>query len=170
VKADGSFLFPNVSDGEYRVDAWDLPEDCYLKSARLGGESVLETGLKVSSGQAAGSLEIVLSSPGGRVEGVVTKEGQPFGGGHVVLVPEASRRTQMRLFKLASTDQYGRFILRGIAPGEYKLFAWEELESGAYQDPDFLKRYEDQGETLRITENGRHAIQLKLIASEGSRP
>lgn len=170
VKADGSFLFPNVSDGEYRVEAWDLPEDCYLKSARLGGESVLETGLKISSGQAGGSLEIVVSSTGGRVEGVAAKEGQPFGGAHVVLVPEASRRDQARLFKLASTDQYGHFVLRGIAPGDYKLFAWEELESGAYQDPEFLKRYEEQGEALRVEENSPLGAQLKLIPSEAKAP
>lgn len=170
VKADGSFLLPNVSDGEYRVDVWDLPEDCYLKSARLGGESVLETSLKVSSGQAAGSLEIVLSTAGGRVEGAVTKEGLPFGGANVVLVPEGSKRGQPRLFKLATSDQYGGFVLRGIAPGDYKLFAWEQIEMGAYQDPEFLKRYEEQGEALRVEENSRLGAQLKLIPPEAKSP
>ncbi len=170
VKADGSFLFPNVPDGEYRIEVLNLPEEFYLKSLRLGGESVLETGLKVSSGQAAGSLEMVISSAGGQVEGSVTKEGQPFSGARVVLVPESSRRGQTRLFKLASTDQYGHFIVRGIAPGDYKLFAWEELEPGAYQDPEFLKRYEDLGEPVRIEENGRGAAQLKLIPAEAKAP
>jgi len=170
VKTDGTFNFQNVSDGEYRVEIMNMTEDCYLKSARLGGESVLETGLKVSSGQAGGSLEIIISSAGGQVEGVATREGQPFGGARVVLVPDGPRRSQTRLFKLASTDQYGHFILRGIAPGDYKLFAWEEFEPGAYEDPEFLKRYEDQGEALRVEENSRLGAQLKLIPSEAKSP
>lgn len=170
VKADGSFHFPNVSDGEYRVEVWELAEDCYLKSARFVGESVLETSLKVSSGQAGGSLEILISSMGGRVEGLVVKEGQPFGGAHVVVVPAEPRRSQTRLFKQGNTDQYGRFVLRGIPPGDYKLFAWEELEPGAYQDPEFLKRYEEQGEAIRVEENSRLGAQLKLIPSEAKAP
>ncbi|MFB3922957.1 MAG: carboxypeptidase regulatory-like domain-containing protein [Terriglobia bacterium] len=170
VKPEGTFVFPSVSDGEYRIEIWELPEDCYIKSARLAGESVLETGLRVSSGQVGGSLEIVVSSAGGRAEGIVTRDGQPFSGAHVVLAPEGSKRNQMRLFKQANTDQYGRFQVRGIVPGDYRLFAWEELEPGAYQDPEFLKRFEDQGEPVRIEENGRVTAQLKLIPGEAKAP
>jgi protocatechuate 3,4-dioxygenase beta subunit len=51
-------------------------------------------------------------------------------------VPEPSRRTQYTLFKEQTTDQYGHFELRGIAPGDYKLFSWEEAESGAWEIPN----------------------------------
>jgi hypothetical protein len=50
--------------------------------------------------------------------------------------------------------------LRGIAPGDDKLFSWEELESDAWQDPDFLKPFKNQGEkwvagrTHEIAQNG----------------
>lgn len=170
VKAEGDFEIPAVSDGEYQVRVWGMPEECYLKSARVAGDDVLDDGLKVVSGQAGGSLEIVMSSAGGRVDGGVTKEGLPFGGANVVLVPEGSKRGQTRLFKLATSDQYGGFVIRGIAPGDYKLFAWEQIEMGAYQDPEFLKRYEEQGEALRVEENSRLGAQLKLIPSEAKSP
>jgi 5-hydroxyisourate hydrolase-like protein (transthyretin family) len=170
VKPEGDFVLANVSDGDYQLRVWGFPEDYYLKSARVAGDDVLEEGLKVASGTAGGPLEIVMSSQGGRVEGAVLKDGLPFSGAHVVLAPEASRRSQTRLFKAATSDQYGHFELRGIAPGDYKLFAWEELESGAYQDPEFLKRYEEQGQPLHVEENARLPAQLNLIPAEAKAP
>jgi protocatechuate 3,4-dioxygenase beta subunit len=171
VKADGSFLLPNVPEGEYRINLWRLPEDCYLKSARLGSEDALESALKIGAGQAGGALELVVSSAAGRIEGSVLNENQqPVPGTHVVLVPEVARRSQMRLYEETTTDQYGQFILRGITPGDYKVFAWEEVESGAYHDPEFLKPYEERGEPVRVGEGGRQTIQLKLIPAESGRP
>lgn len=55
---------------------------------------------------------------------------------------------------------------RGIPPGEYKIFAFEEIEPGAYQDADFLRPYEERGETLRVVEGGRHGARLKLISAD----
>jgi hypothetical protein len=171
VKADGTFLLSNVPEGEYRINLWRMPEDCYLKSARLGGEDVLETGLKIGAGQAGGALELVISTAAGRIEGSVVNENlQPVPGARVVLVPEVARRSQTRLYAETTTDQYGQFILRGLTPGDYKLFAWEEVESGAYHDPEFLKPYEEQSEAVHVGEGGRETIQLRLIPAGSSKP
>ena len=67
------------------------------------------------------------------------------------------------LFKTAPIDATGHFSLAGIAPGEYKLFAWEHAEDGAYQDPEFLKPYENQGQAVTIREGSRETAQLKVI-------
>lgn len=173
LKEDGSFLLENVPVGEYTVGVYqrgELPEDYYLKSARLSGVNVLEEGLNLS-GPVRDTLELVLSPRGGRVEGaVLTQEGQPFGGARVVLVPEPPRRQRTELYKTAATDQYGRFTLRGVPPGEYKLFAWEEVETGAYQDPDFLRPYEERGKAVRVEEGARLGAELKLIPAESRAP
>jgi hypothetical protein len=102
------------------------------------------------SGGAAGTLEITISSPGARVQGsVADSDGLPAVGVRVVPVPEPSRRTQFTLFKEQTTDQYGHLELRGIAPGDFKLFSWEEAESGAWEDPEFLKPFEQKGRKSR---------------------
>jgi len=97
---------------------------------------------------------------------VLNADNQPLSGATVVLVPEPRRRDQSRLYDEASTDQYGHFQLRGIAPGEYKLFAWEEIERGAYRDPDFLRRHEKRGEVVRLAEGEAKSISLTVIAAE----
>jgi len=169
VKEDGSFTLQNASPDTYNVNVYglpDKPDNFYIKSIRWGDQEVLATGIDLSRG-GSGQLEVVLSPDGGQVDGVVLNaKQQPATGVTVALVPESSRRDQTLLYKNATTDQYGRFTLRGAAPGEYKLFAWEDVETGAYQDPEFLKPFENLGESVSIRENGRESAQLKLIPAE----
>jgi len=120
-------------------------------------------------GGAAGTLEITLSSRGARVQGAVAdSDGLPAVGVRVVLVPEPSHRTQSTLFKEQPTDQYGHFELRGIAPGDYKLFSWEEVESGSWEDPEFLKDFEKEGEKISLQEGDQKTLNLTAIPSTTS--
>ncbi len=170
LRPDGSFEIDQVGDGDYRIQLWELPEDVYLKSAQLAGEDVLDSGLGISRKQAPGLLELILSASGGRIDGVVMKDQQPFSGARVILIPELSRRTLDRFYKETSTDQYGRFTLRGIIPGDYKLFSWETVEEGAYRSPDFLRSYEDRGQAVHVDEGGHLAQQLRLIPAGDAAP
>lgn len=123
--------------------------------------------LRLGSGSARGPLEVVLSSAGTRIEGTVTDENDlPSAGAVVALVPEAEQRKQFRRYKDTTTDQYGQFILRGVAPGTYKLFSWKEVENNAWEDPEFLAPFESQGAKVAAEENGHIAIRLKSIPTE----
>ncbi len=128
---------------------------------------MLEDGLDLTGGGPPNPLEITISAAGGRIDGaVLTEEDKALGGASVVLVPEEGRCEQRRFYKSATTDQNGAFTLRGIPPGDYKLFAWEEIERGAYQDSAFLRRYEEQGELVEVEEGSRLSVRLKIIPSE----
>jgi len=174
IKADGSLTFENVPEGTAQVGVWGqapgFSPDFYLKSARANGEDILEKGLTVGASSARGPLEIVLSSAGARIDGTVTdKNDLPSAGAIVALVPEGDRRKQFRLYKDTTTDQYGQFILRGIAPGAYKLFSWREVEDNGWEDPEFLAPFESQGTRVTAEESGQIAIRLKSIPIEKSK-
>jgi hypothetical protein len=170
VHADGSFTLNNVATGQYQLQVQGASEDYYVKSARLGDKDVLDSGID-GSRAASGPLGIVLTSNGGQVEGVVLNaEEQPATGAAVVLVPESGRRSQSRFYKETTTDQYGRYHIKGIAPGEYKLFAWDDVENGVYEDPEFLKGFEAMGEAVAIREGCHESRQLRVIVSEGKKP
>jgi hypothetical protein len=163
-KSDGTFALQNVAADWYTLSIAGLVEECYAKSARFGGVDALERGLDLSRGDPPGPLEVVLSPAGGHIEGLVLMENQqPAAGATVALAPDAPRRSQFQLFRSATADQYGRYVLRGIPPGEYRLFAWEDVEAGAWLDPDFLGEYEKHGETVSVDERGRYTVQLKAI-------
>jgi hypothetical protein len=152
---------------------WGMGKDCYIKDVQYAGSSALEDGFAVKGG-ATGTLEITISSHGARVQGTVAdSDGLRAVGVRVVLVPEPSRRNQSSLFKEQATDQYGHFELRGIAPGDYKVFSWEEAESGAWEDPEFLKPFEEKGEKISLQENDQKTLNLTAIqtkATESSKP
>jgi hypothetical protein len=107
----------------------------------------------------------VVASDGGAVEGVaLDKNQQPAAGATIVLVPD--RRSRMDLFKSTTSDQNGHYEIASIPPGDYKLFAWDDIEPDAWNDPDFLKDYEKQGEKTTLEAKMRATVNLHL----GARP
>ena len=65
-------------------------------------------------------------------------------------------------FGAGSTDQNGHFVIRGLAPGSYTVFAWQDLDDGLYGDPAFLKSQESNGVALKVEEGSRQKIELKV--------
>ena len=169
IEADGGFVLKDVPDGSYALNVCCLPQDAYLKAARLGGDDVLDAALTLSQGRPAGPLEIAVSAAGGHIDGVVQRDQKPFLGATVVLAPDANRRGQTRLYSAAVSDQQGHFALGSIPPGDYELFAWERVEEGGYVDPDFLRRYEGRGKTVHVDEGGKLKVDLELIPAEAKR-
>ncbi len=158
------FTLANVGEGDYMLRVYGLPPDAYVSSAFMGKRDVLRDGVSLRA--SAEPLQIVVSASGARLEGSVLGENnQPFAGARVVLVPEEAQWKRQDLFKITSSDQYGQFLLRGIAPGKYKLFAWETIDEGAYYDPDFLRPVLDQGQSLEFSSGASLQAQTKLIHS-----
>jgi protocatechuate 3,4-dioxygenase beta subunit len=163
VKPNGTFLLKNAFDDKYEIDVDGLPANYFVKSARLDGLDALAAGVTIESTQTHGLLDILVSPNGARIDGVVSKDEQPFQGASVTLVPDPPRRGEMRLFESTTTDQLGHFVLQGIAPGDYKLFAWENIDQEAYKSSDFLLPFENRGKSVQVTEGSLLSVQLDLI-------
>jgi len=167
-KPNGSFVLKNASDDEYEINVDGLPGGYFLKSARLDGVDALTAGVTIDAKQAPGLLDILVSPDGARIDGVVSKDQQPFQGASVTLVPEPPHRGEKRLFKSTTTDPLGHFVLQGIPPGDYKLFAWESIDPEASRSPDLLRPFENRGESMHITEGSLLSVQLDLIPAKDS--
>jgi hypothetical protein len=164
VNADGSFEWKNVSAGRYYVqlsDASEMP-DWYLKSVATGGRDAGDSGFSVSSGTA--TVDVLASANAARVEGIAANQkDEPVADAVVVAVPEPRLRAHPDRYRKASTDQSGRFTLRGLSPGDYTVFAWESVDGDAYYNPEFLAGYEGRGKALHVSEGDRASLQLKTI-------
>jgi protocatechuate 3,4-dioxygenase beta subunit len=165
-KSDGSFEIKKVPPGKYRVilNSDSVASAFYIKSVSLGGKDVTNSGFSISGG--TWSLDAILSSDGGTVEGVVLNEkDQPVPDAVVVALPDTENRKRHDLFKKVSADQHGQFSIRGMRPGEYSIFAFDELEDD-YRDPDVMKPFEDRGQTVRVEKSQRKGLILKVIKNE----
>jgi len=160
--ADGTFSIARLSAGDYKLIVNGLAPSLYIKNARVNQTDVMQSGLTVSS-SFNGTLEITLGINPGQVSGsVVDAALKPVSGVQAVLIPDKLRDRQ-DLYKTASTDQEGRFTIRGITPGEYRVFAWEDIEPFSYYDAGVLRQYEQQGKLIRIQESSAEVVDVKLI-------
>ena len=168
MKPDGTFIFREIPQGSYRIDFFPVPAGYYLHST--GAVDVLETGVMVGLGHSPAVLELVLSPGAGRIDGSVESDDQAVPGVSVVLVPDGKDRGQPNYYRQAITDQSGRFAMRNIVPGDYTLFAWEQIDRGAYFDPEFLAQYEDRGKAIHVEEGGQISVKLEPIPAAETIP
>jgi protocatechuate 3,4-dioxygenase beta subunit len=166
-KPDGSFEMKDVTPGTYEVVIASMGsglEDWYTKAVLVGNRDALNSGVTVSG--SALQLEIVISPAGGSVEGTVQdRDRHPAANALVVLVPDAARGKRHSLYEIKSADQNGHFLMRGLEPGEYTAYAWDDIEDDAWFNPDMMKRYKEDGTSVTVRAAEKTQVQVRLIAN-----
>jgi len=184
IDADGSFMIPAVSEALYRFQVTlgaapaasqsgvalpgsALNANAYVADITEGGTSVYDNGISVGD-RPLGSIEIFIRTDGGGIEGFVRGANQmPAGGATVVVVPSQSHRSNPMFYKTTTSDPMGRFSVRGVAPGEYRIFAWSNPPGTAYRNADFMKKYEGRGATVNVVAGARlSSTTVDLIVDE----
>lgn len=172
VAKDGSFKVENVPAGNYHAivtsnsnsEAW---RDYISKEVIVNGKDVGDSGFSTTGGVT--SIDIVVSAKGGTITGtVVDDKDAPIADVQVVCIPDASRRKRRDIYQEAQTDQRGHFVLRGLNPGEYQVFALDD-PVGDISEPEFVRTHETLGQTVKLDEGARQTISLKM-ATEGDQP
>ncbi len=151
LRADGTFA-TSLSPGVDNINLSRITKEkgLYVKSISAGKQDVLRAGFTASSLEHV-ELEIVLASDGGDVTGIVSMDGKPVLGATVVLIPnDPALRSRMDYTRDAATDQTGHFEIKNAAPGEYKLFAWDDIEPGGWFDPEVVSGVEARGEPVTV--------------------
>ena len=167
IRDDGSLLFHQLPAGRYRVELSRI-QNLYIKSIAWGREDITDSALDLLRGIPANTeLSIVLGADAGQVEGIVTTEkSEPAAGATITLVPTGEHRSRP-FYKTISTDSAGHFTIRGIAPGSYKLYAWDKVDVNAVcYDPDFLRPYESLGTAIEVRPSDKKVLELKLTVNK----
>jgi hypothetical protein len=88
---------------------------------------------------------------------------KPAAGSLVTLIPDPMKEDRQDLSRVATTDQTGQFTLRGIPPGEYKIYAWADADPMSYMDPENLKPNEGKAHKITIKEKSQQSVALTQI-------
>src|SRR5262249_15653986 len=95
---------------------------------------------------------------------VVNNEGKPSSDATVVLVPDPPHRQRFDLYAVMGSDPSGRTHFEGVAPGDYRVFAWDDIPGDAWQDADLMRAYEDRGKPVHVTEGATSNAELRMIS------
>jgi hypothetical protein len=162
IAANGSFTFENVPAGDYRIHLDGLPPNAFVKSAAAGIKDMLQLPLSVGT-VPPDPLAILLSPNAAQIAvDIVDRNQIAVPGIQAVLIPDQDR-DRHDLFKTAVSDPSGHVLFQGIAPGDYKLFAWEDLEPYSYFDPDVLQKYAAEGKSIRLVESSKETVTAAVI-------
>jgi beta-lactamase regulating signal transducer with metallopeptidase domain len=163
---DGTFTILNIPQTHYFAEMGaGLPPNLYLSDVRMGANSVFDTGFEIGKDPPV-PLEVSLRSGAAVVEGVVRDgSNKPVANATIVVIPPDGRRENRELYKTAKSDAAGKFTVRGIAPGNYKLFAFEGLAGGEFYNSRFLSKYEFRGKPINLAQGGSISESLTVIES-----
>ncbi len=149
-----TFTIADTTPGTYRLEG-SPPPPFYLKSAVLGGRDLTREEMPI--GQSIGELQVVISDDSGLIEGgVQDSDGQPAARATVMAVEEG------RSPRNIPCGADGRFQLANLAPGDYRIYAWDDITQVEYADSEWMKRQGGKGQSVTISPGQTASLKLEL--------
>ena len=158
VMPDGSFTIHDVVAGEYSINAFPVPQGSYLD---FSGGGIAEDEVPIRPGMGVVNLELALSSGAATIEGTISHASCT--GAKVWLVPDAQRPGQVTGRRRTLVDASCRFLLSGVAPGDYKIFALEANDTELMENPELMKQLIDEANPVSALK-GSHVVLQSEIA------
>jgi hypothetical protein len=81
----------------------------------------------------------------------------------VALIPESKLKFHI-IHDFIVTDAAGNYEINSIAPGDYTIYAWDNVETGAWQNAEFLQKY--AGTPVHIDPGGVRVPVEVTLSSE----
>ena len=165
VKDDGSFELKGLS-GRRVIRAANLPPGWTLKSVRLEGEDITDSGAEFKPGQEVASLEIVATNRSTTITGTVAAgNGTPVKDYTVIVFSDDPQQWNLPMTRWVSgtrPDQEGRFRVRNMPPGTYYAIAVDYVEQGSWGDPELLERLKARARRFTLTDGETETLELKI--------
>ena len=161
VKEDGSFTIKEVAPTRCDVNVNNLPDGYYLKSVSFGQQDILGKELDLTQG-VAGDLKITIREGSPELGGTLQTEEKDHGDVTVALAPEIASEDGSGL-RTGATDQDGKFSLKGLRPGKYRLFAIQGVQHNDLENPDLLKEFTSRGIEVELKEHERKQLDVPMI-------
>jgi hypothetical protein len=184
VGADGQFRIEGAIPGDYRVflapllsaptgnrpTGASIPaipaalQNAYVKSIRSGSTDLINGLLRVEGNALVEPIEIVLGLNAGVVTGrVLDVRKEPVSQATIVLLPPGEPPFRSDRYKIFTTAADGRFQFSGVPPGNYRLFAWEDIDAGAWFNRSYLTDVESYATILEIAEGQKKDLEIRVI-------
>jgi hypothetical protein len=163
---DQTFAFAGVPPGRYRVNSVvpGLSPLWALKSARLNGHDALDEAFEVNGADLSG-LTITLTDQITQINGSLEDAtGRPAPDYYVIVFPVDQKywTQNSRRIKTARPGNDGKYIIRGLPAGTYRIGAVTDVESNDWFEPWFLQQLLPASAEVTLGEGERKIFPLKI--------
>ncbi len=163
-----SFEIENVGPGRYWVET--TPFEGYVSSITSGGVDLARDPLVVGPGGSSVPIEVTLRNDTGTITAQLSGSGigQQAGAAalgeqqqiYVYAIPLFATSEQI---KMGGMQGSGQTTITGLAPGSYRVVAFDAPQEIDFHTPEGLAKYAGQGETVTVDAGSSASAQLDVI-------
>jgi hypothetical protein len=169
---DESLVIEGAPPGRYWVRVQSSRG--YPALIRSGNLDLQHQPLVVGAGGGASPLEITMRDDTAEISGTVEGITPPAPGpasapsagqtrGHVYCIPLADSSGR---FTEIWVRPDGSFVSQGLAPGTYRVLAFDQLQRELeYRNPEAMQVYDSKGQVVRVVGGQKERVQLQLIST-----
>jgi hypothetical protein len=141
----------------------------YVESAQCGNTNLLTEDLIVGPSTNC-SVEVTLRNDAGTLNGTIKSSGG-VESGTVLLVPVRRRNVVQAVgFYSATPSAQPQFSTSSLAPGEYLVFAFDNIDGVEYSNPEALQPYISQATAVTISGGQTAKVTVPLIQTGAGVP
>jgi hypothetical protein len=168
LKDDGSFELKGLA-GVRLIRVANTPPGWTLKSVKLNGTDITDTGAEFKVGETTTGLEIELTQKSTTITGAVTaNDGSLLKDYTVVVFSESAEHWRLPMTRWVTgtrPDQDGRFKIANMPAGDYCAIAVEYVPQGEWGDPELLDRLRSKSKRFTLDEGAAQTLDLKLVTN-----
>ena len=162
-----SLVFRNLEPGRYSA-LLNAQGGWYVASAEYGQSNVLTDDLVIVPGASPSTLNIVLRNDSSSLSGTVRVPEGTSTPATIIAVRDGAPHVSPHLtYYYPPRDKSAAaapgFVLDGLAPGDYLVFAFDHAETLEYANPDVMRDYTSQATRITLAPGQRGRVALDLI-------
>jgi len=164
VDAGGRFTINGVIPGKYRVTASGA-QGWSLKTVIANGIDVMDFPLEIAPDTNVSAVTVQFGDRNTDLKGVLTDAmGAATADYSVVIFPEDQRYWVPYARRMRSTRPAtdGKFAFVGLPPGEYRIAAVTDVETGEWLDPEFLRQLLPASISVRLADGQQVTQDIRV--------
>lgn len=163
--ASGRFTINGAIPGKYRVTASGGAQGWMLKSVIANGVDVMDFPLELEPDTNVSALTLQFGDRNTDLKGVLTDAmGAATSDYSVVIFPEDQRYWVPYARRMRSTRPAtdGKFAFVGLPPGEYRIAAVTDVDTGEWLDPEFLRQLLPASISVRLADGQQVTQDIRV--------
>lgn len=158
-------------DGSFHMDSDDLiagrydlelqgPPGIYLKSIDAKGATYRQGKIEITEGAKVSTL-LTAGNNARDVSGIALRDGKPFAGAMVLLLPVAAGGVDF--IERDQSDSDGTFAISAVPPGRYRLVAIDNGHDLAYRQNAVIRPYLLHSSVIAVSSEGLSDLRVSVL-------